>query len=113
VFAALLVIAGTAAVAGMFGAVRYFAITVPATTQTHINEVQRLYKEVPAAQLVREWQYMEKYDLDVATHYTYKKLEIEKAGWGRNSLICLAVFAVATGLSILIGMSESKRKVVA
>ena len=109
-FAALLAIMGTAAMAGLFCLVRYLVIEVSVTTQTHLEEIEHVYKQVPAAQLVREWQQMEKYGLDVATPYAYKKMEIEKASWGRNTLICLAVFTVAGGLASVLGLKDSRRR---
>ncbi len=109
-FAGLLAIAGVAAIVGLFCLVRYLAITVPATTENHVEEIERMYKQVSAAQLVREWQQMEKYGLDVASPYGYKKLAIEKEGWGRKGLACLAVIVTSIGFATVLGLTEAKRK---
>jgi hypothetical protein len=107
-FAGLMAIAGTAVIIGIFCFVRYLAIQVPATTETHIAEIDGMYHQVSAAQLVREWQQMEKYGLDVAAPYQYKKLAIEKASWGRNSLIALVVFVLCGGVATVIARSDSR-----
>ncbi|MGV3486170.1 MAG: hypothetical protein ACO1RT_17260, partial [Planctomycetaceae bacterium] len=96
-FGGLLAIAGIAALAGAFCLVRYLAVEVPMTTEGHIEEVAQVFKQVPPAQLVREWQQMEKYGLDVTSPYRYHKLAIEKANWGRNGLICLAILVASLG----------------
>jgi len=111
VFAILMLIAGTAAVAGLFSAIRYVAIDVPATTETHIAEMERVYKVVPASQLVREWQQMEKFGLDASTPYNYKKMAIEKAKWGRNGLIGLCVFALSAIVATVLGIRDSSQKI--
>ena len=81
------------------------------TTQTHIQEVEKVFKQVPPAQLVREWQQMEKYGLDVATPYRYHKLAVEKASWARNGLICLAILMAAIAMATVIGLKDSRRTV--
>ena len=109
-FGILLLAAGTAAIAGIFCGIRYATIEVPATTEAHIAEVERMYHEIAANQLVREWQLMEKSGLDTPTPYIYKKLEIEKAKWGQNALITLAAFVIITVPALALGVGDSRRK---
>jgi len=111
VFAILMLIAGTTGIAGLFSAVRYVAIEVPATTETHVAEIERAYKQVPASQLVREWQQMEKFGLDSSTPYNYKRMAIEKARWGRNGLIGLCVFAMSVIVATMLGIRDSRQKI--
>lgn len=110
VFAGLMAIAGIAAIVGLFCFVRYLAIQVPATTETHIAEVERMYHQVSAAQLVREWQQMEKFGLEAVAPYQYKQLAVEKANWRRNSLICLAVFLLCSVIGTIIARSDSRSR---
>jgi ribosomal protein S27E len=110
VFAILMLIAGSAAVAGTFCAIRYFTIEVPGTSESHIAEMSRMYHEVSAGQLVREWQQMEKYGLDTAAPYGYKKLETEKLRWGRNGLIALGCFSLAIIPAAILGLGDSRGK---
>lgn len=110
VFAILMLIAGTAAVAGLFSGIRYYAIETPATTEIHIAEIRRMYTEVPASQLVREWQQMEKFGLDTTSPYIYKTKAVEKASWGRNGLIGLSVFAISVIGAAVLGIGESRQK---
>jgi len=111
VFAILMLIAGTAGIAGLFSAVRYIAIEVPATTETHIAEIERVYQQVPGSQLVREWQQMEKVGLDSSAPYNYKRMAIEKARWGRNGLIGLCVFAMSVIVATMLGIHDSRQKI--
>lgn len=97
-FAVLMALAGIAGLGGGFCAIRYWNVKVPATTEMHLEEVRATFKQVPASQLVREFQQMEKYGLEVSQPYPYKKLEVEKAGWLRNTLIA---FGVCGGLALV------------
>lgn len=110
VFAGLMAIAGIAAIVGLFCFVRYLAVQVPATTETHIAEVEQMYHQVSAAQLVREWQQMEKFGLEAVAPYQYKVLAVEKANWGRNSLICLAVFLLCSVIGTIVARSDSRSR---
>jgi len=109
-FAGLLAIAGVALVAGAFCFVRYLAIEIPATSEAHIAEIEQIYKQVPASQLVREWQQMEKYGLDVPSPYGYKKLEIEKNRWQRNTLISAGVIGIALVAAVGLMLTSPKRR---
>ncbi len=109
-FSGALVIAAIAALAGAFCLSRYLSIEVTSTTEDHIAEVETSYHQVPAAQLVREFQQMEKYNLDVASPFEYKKLQMEKSKWARSGSICLAVFSLATVFGILLGVTDSRSK---
>jgi hypothetical protein len=110
IFGGLLAICGVAAVAGLFCLVRYLSVEVPATTEMHIAEIERLYRESPAAQLVREWQQMENYNLEASGPYLYKKLEKEKSRWARNSLIAGGVLVLAASSAVILGLGDRRRR---
>ncbi len=109
-FAVLMALAGIAGLGGGFCAIRYWNVDVPATTEMHVEEVRATFKQVPASQLVREFQQMEKYGLEVSLPYTYKKLEIEKAGWLRNTLIALGISGGLALLAIVLGSTGRRTK---
>ncbi len=107
-FAVLLGIAGIATLVGLFCLFRYLAIEVPATTADHIAEVTAIYNNVPAGQLVREWQQMEKFDLDATGPYKYKRLQVEKAAWGAKGLAAVAVIVLAMSIALIIAKADKK-----
>jgi hypothetical protein len=107
VFAISLGIAGLATLVGGFCLVRYMNIEVPATTQSHIAEIEAMYPQASAAQLVREWQSMEKYSLEVTAPYNYKRTAIEKQSWLNRCLASLAVLAISMLSAITCGYLDS------
>jgi len=112
-FAGATAIAFLAALIGLFCLVRWALIQVPANTEIHVAEVNTMFHQVGAAQLVREWQQMEKYGLELTGLYGYKKMEIEKSTWANYGLISLAVFLLASGLATVLGIGDAKSKAAA
>jgi len=109
-FGGALAMVGLSAIVATFCLVRYLSIEVPVTTEMHIEEIDRTYHSVSAAQLIREWQQMEKNALDVAFPYNYKKSETEKARWARNTAIAGAVSAAGILLAVFLGLADSRRR---
>ena len=70
-------------------------IDVPRTTEQHIEEIREQYRGLTAAELIREYEQMDRYDFDLVAPYNYKKLQIEKDRWGRNASIAGGVAALA------------------
>ncbi len=94
---AMLLIAG-------FSAIRWSLIETPKTTDEHISELREAYKSLTPAELIREYEQMEKYALDMTPPYRYQTVALEKQRWGRNAAIAGTIggFAViiAAGLAI-------------
>ncbi len=109
-FAVLLAIAAIAASIAAFCLIRYAAITVPETTEGHIASIEELYSQLSAAELVREWQEMEKFTPDVTGPYRYQHIAAEKAGWLRQGLIGLAVAATAASIGVVLIALQPRRR---
>ncbi len=86
-------------VAGFCG-IRWVLIDVPNTTQEHIASMREQYRELSAAELIREYEQMDRYGIELVTPYKYKQLQIKKDSWGRNASIAAAV----AGLAVLGGV---------
>ncbi len=80
-------------IAGFCG-IRWALIDVPVTTESHIEALREEYDKLSAARLIREYEDMEKYSLDLAAPFQYKQLEVEKHKWGRNASIAAGVGAL-------------------
>ena len=109
VFALLMGIAAIAIVGASYCMVRFAAIEVPATTEDHIAEIEEVYAQLPAAQLVREWQEMEKFSPQLANPYVYQQIANERSEWLRNALIGFAIAAVA-GVIAFLSLSLGRAK---
>ena len=87
-----------------FCGIRWVLIDVPKTAEQHMSEIREHYRGLTAAELIREYEQMDSYGIDLVSPYDYKKLQIEKDTWGRNasiagavaSLACLGAFSLAT-----------------
>ncbi len=91
-----------------FCGIRWALITVPSNTELHIDQMRQAYKEAQSAQLIREWEDMEKYGVDIVSAYNYQKIANEKRRWGTDA----AVAGSIAGLCILAawGFARSGRQ---
>ncbi len=91
-----------------FCGIRWALVKVPTNTTEHVNQLREAYKVAAPAELIREWESMEKYGVDIVSSYTYQKLADEKRTWGNNTVIAGAV----GGLSILAawGLARTGRR---
>jgi hypothetical protein len=108
-FALLMGIATIAIIGGSYCMVRFAAIDVPATTEDHIAEVEQMYSQIPAAQLVREWQELEDFSPEIAHPYVYQEIADEKSLWLRNGLIGFSI-AAAAGVIAFVTLSLGRAK---
>lgn len=108
-FALLMSIAAIAIVGASYCMVRFAAIDVPATTEDHIAEIEEVYAQLPAAQLVREWQDMENFSPQLANPYVYQVIANERSAWLRNALIGLTI-AAAAGVIAFLSLSLGRAK---
>jgi hypothetical protein len=96
-------------VAGFCG-IRWGLVEVPSTTEQHIARYRAEYAKLTAAELIREYEDMEKYGLDLTVPYRYKQAELEKKEWGRNASIAAAVGGAAVlGAFLLVATGRRNR----
>ena len=60
-------------VAGFCG-IRWVLIDVPNTTEEHIATYREEYRELSAAELIREYEQMDRYGIELVTPYKYKAI---------------------------------------
>jgi len=110
IFALLLAISAVSAVAGTYCLVRYFAIEAPISTEHHIAQVEQAYGQISGAELVREWQEMEKFAPELSNRYVYQAIADERSGWLTKAVIGFAVAtatAILATLAVVLGRSKS------
>ncbi len=108
-FAALLAIAAVAGSIAAYCLIRYATITVPETTEGHIAGIEEMYSQLSAAELVREWQEMEKFTPEATGPYRYQHIATEKSGWLRQGLTASAIAAVAALIAVLLIALQPRR----
>ena len=97
----LLAIAGLLIVGGLltagFCGFQYYLSEVPMTTQRHLAEYDQVYREVPPANLILEYESMEEQNIDLAGPLVYVKMGQTKRRWATNAIAGLAVASVGLG----------------
>ena len=88
-----LVAVGALLVAGYCG-VRWAMIDVEATTASHVAEIEERYQESDPSVLIREFEDMEKYSLDLIAPFSYQKKSNEKWSWALNAGVAGAIALV-------------------
>lgn len=91
-----------------FCAVRWVLMEVPTDTESHIAELQAAYKDLKPAELIREYEQMEEFGLDMPMPYKYHTAQMERAVWGRNSLIAGGVFLISLAAAVMLGMTRPR-----
>ncbi|MCO8121808.1 hypothetical protein NHH03_08670 [Stieleria sp. TO1_6] len=106
-FVALSLVAVAALLGAAYNGIRWAMIESEVTTESHLEDIDKNYKDVDPAVLIREFEDMEKYSLDMVMPYKYQVIADEKARWGRNALIAAAL-AVVCGGGGLIAASQGR-----
>ena len=97
VFGVLGLIAVAALLITGYCGIRWAMIEVEATTDSHVAEIQERYTESDPAVLIREFEDMEKYSLDLIAPYSYQKAANEKSSWALNASIAGVICLVCGG----------------
>ena len=88
-------IAGASLLIAGFSGIRWALSEVPPTTNQHVATMRQELSERTAAELIREYERMEKQSIDLAIPFKYKELAMRRAKWGRNASIAASVGVVA------------------
>jgi ribosomal protein S27E len=94
-FVFLALLATGCLVVATFCGIRWFLIDVPSTTGQHIAEIEAALMDASAAQLIVEYENLEKYGIDVDQPFGYQVIANTKAKWGYNALVAAAIGGVA------------------
>jgi hypothetical protein len=110
-FVVLAMIATATLLIAGFAAIRWSLIETPITSEGHINELREAYKTLTPAELIREYEQMEKYALDMVVPYPYQTVALEKARWGWIASIsgAIAGFAVIGAIGLAAGGRRNQR----
>lgn len=103
-FVVLSLIGTASLLAAGFCGIRWSLIDVPSSTEQHIARYREEYAKLSAAELVREYEDMEKYGVELGRPYRYKTMEMTKKKWGQNASIAAGIGGLAIlGAVVLVG----------
>lgn len=109
-FAVLVLITTLCLLIAAFCGLQWLTTEVPTTTEEHIAELREDYAELPAANLVREYEAIEQVGVDIATPLDYRVAELTRQRWGRNALIAGAFGLLAAACAIGLGLFGARAR---
>ena len=80
-----------------YSTVRWANINPPITNDEFLARMEEDYKVADAAQLVREFEDMEKYSMDLIHPYQFQQQVDKKNRWGLNALIAAGIMLACGG----------------
>ncbi|WDQ17522.1 hypothetical protein [Rhodopirellula sp. P2] len=104
-FTALGLLAAGLFLAAAFCAVNWATIRIPMTTEAHIEEFHQAYQEVSSAQMIREWEEINRNGVDLPAMYQYRVMELDKWAWLRNAGLFSGAGLLAVIGAVFVGRS--------
>lgn len=89
-------VAAVSLIVAAFAAVQALAVDVPRTTESHIEEIRETYSELTAAELIREYEDLQRYGIDLAIPLNYRVAELSRRKWLITGGIALGIALVAS-----------------
>lgn len=109
VFAALSAIALAALLMAGYTGIRWAMIDASKNTETFLEQMDGEYNRIDAAVLIREYEDMEEYSMDLVSPYKFHETVLEKRRWGWNTVLAGAV-ATVCGCGGLFSVSRGRSK---
>lgn len=102
-FAALALVGLICLLGAAFCAVNWVTTEAPLTTQQHLDDLEVQYAKVNSAQLIREFEDITKYGVDVPTPYAYQTKVLAKQAWRNKTIAFGACGLLAAFIATIIG----------
>ena len=88
--------AAIALIVAAFAIVQAVAVDVPKTTDSHIVEIGETYSGLTAAELIREYEDIQRYGIDLAIPLNYRVAELSRRKWLITGGIALGIALAAS-----------------
>jgi hypothetical protein len=101
-FGSVALIAALCLLVGGYCGIRWLLTDVSLTTEQHIEGLRTEFATMEPAGLIRAYEEMEEYGLELPEPYKYKLAENMKWAWGRNALIAggIGLFSMLMALGL-------------
>jgi hypothetical protein len=76
------------------------------STPKHLEMLREMYSEVSSSQLIREFEDITEYGVDVPAPLGYRTQELQKQAWGQKTIGFLVLAAVTFVAALLIGRRQ-------
>ncbi|MCM2374087.1 hypothetical protein [Aporhodopirellula aestuarii] len=102
-FAALGLVCLLSLLGAAFCGVNWSNIEVPLTTERHLEMLEESYAQANAAQMIREFEDITKYGVDIPNPLEYRTIEMRKQAWGQKTMAFAVAALVAFLLALFVG----------
>ncbi|MCC9599281.1 hypothetical protein LOC67_01820 [Stieleria sp. JC731] len=102
-FIALMLLAVAALLAAGYCGIRWAAIEVNQTSESHMKEIRENYGTAEPASMILEFEHMESQSLDLTAPFDYQITNDKKAQWGRNALISVGAAVIFAIGGVMLG----------
>jgi len=106
-FVALSAIALASLLAAGYTGIRWAMVDSSQNTESFLEEVEAQYQKVDSAVLIREYEDMEEFSLDLLSPYPFHQKVLEKRRWGWNT-VAAGCLALVTGCGGFIAASQAR-----
>lgn len=104
---------GLVCLIGLLGAafcgVNWANTEAPMSTGKHLELLQEMYTEASSSQLIREFEEITEYGVDVPAPLMYRTMELQKLAWGQKALGFLAFAALAFVAALFVGRRQREK----
>lgn len=102
-FALLAFVSLVCMLGAVFCGINWATLDAPTTSQSHVAQAKEMYAQASSARLIREFEDITQYGVDIPTPYAYRVEELKKQAWLRNTLLFASGGLVAFSLAMVIG----------
>lgn len=108
-FAALGLVCLLSALGALFCGINWFTVDVPLTTEGHLAMFEEHYEHASSAQMIREFEDITHYGVDIPAPLEYRVIELRREAWGQKTMGFAAVAILAFLLALFIGRRGRSR----
>lgn len=92
-----------------FCGVNWATAEVPMTTQKHLDLLEENYAQASSAQMIREFEDITEFGVDIQNPMYYRTLELKQEAWKSKTVAFASVAAAAFVLALVIGRRRRPR----
>ncbi|WP_404307194.1 hypothetical protein [Neorhodopirellula lusitana] len=86
-----------------FCGVNWASIESPGTTESHIEGLKENYEQISASRLIREYEDITEYGVDIPQPYPYRAIELRKQAWASKAIAFGAAGLLAAVIAVVVG----------
>lgn len=95
----------------LFCGVNWATTEVPMTTEKHLDLLRDQYAQASSAQLIREYEDITRFGVDIPNPLVYRTVELERDAWKHKTIAFALLSVTALVLAIIVGWQRRAQTV--